>query len=262
MPRRPKLGQHFLASVSFQERIAQALRLRPDDLVVEVGAGQGAMTGLLASRARRVVAVELDEGLGGRLRARFAGDRRVRILGADILKTNLDSLCREEGAEQCFVFGNLPYYITSPILNHLFDFRTFLHGMALVMQREVAERVAAGPGNRDYGYLSAAAQLFSRPRILFTVPPGAFSPPPKVQSALVEFIMTRRFPGWSREEEDGFLDFAKLCFAQKRKSLLNNLAISWPRRRLENALGALQIPSKARAEQLTLEQLAAIRAAL
>ena len=262
MPRHPKLGQHFLASERFQKRIALALRTRSHDLIVEIGAGQGAMTGLLAALCRRVIAVELDDALAARLRQKFAGDSRVEVLKSDILRTDLEKLCRDERADQCFVFGNLPYFITSPILHHLLKFRAPIRGMALLMQQEVAERVAARPGSRDYGYLSVAVQLFSQPRILFTVPPGAFSPPPKVQSALVEFTMAARFPSWSREEEARFLDFVKLCFAHKRKSLMNNLSELWPRGTLENTLAAHGVSPKARAEQLTANQLAALCSAL
>jgi 16S rRNA (adenine1518-N6/adenine1519-N6)-dimethyltransferase len=262
MPRRPKLGQHFLSSARYRERITQTLRLGPDDLVIEIGAGQGAMTELLAARARHLVAVELDAALAEALAKKFKNHPAVEIKQADILAADLAEICRGAGATQCYVFGNLPYYITSPILHHLLGFRSWIRGMALLMQREVAERVAARPGSRDYGYLSVAVQLFSRPRVLFSVPPGAFSPPPKVQSALVEFEMAARFPAWSREKESSFLDFAKLCFAQKRKSLVNNLAALAARSRVEDILAELQIPRKIRAEQLTLEQLAALHSAL
>jgi 16S rRNA (adenine1518-N6/adenine1519-N6)-dimethyltransferase len=262
MPRRPKLGQHFLLSARYRERIAQALRLRPDDLVIEIGAGQGAMTDLLAARARHVVAVELDAALAAALAEKLKDHAAIEVKQADFLATDIAEICRGAGAKQCYVFGNLPYYITSPILHHLLESHPWIRGMALLMQREVAERVTALPGGRDYGYLSVAVQLFSRPRILFNVPPGAFSPPPKVQSGLVEFEMSARFPKWSSEQESGFLDFTKLCFAQKRKSLANNLARAFPRQQVNEVFAGLQISPNVRAEQLTLEELATLRSAL
>jgi 16S rRNA (adenine1518-N6/adenine1519-N6)-dimethyltransferase len=262
MPRRPKLGQHFLSSARHRERIVQALHLRPDDLVIEIGAGQGAMTELLAARARTVVAIELDAALAAALAEKLKDRPAIEVKQADILEADLAEICRDARARKCFVIGNLPYYITSPILHHLLESHPWIRGMALLMQREVAERVAARPGSRDYGYLSVAVQLSSRPQILFSVPPGAFSPPPKVQSALVEFEMAARFPEWSREEESSFLDFAKLCFAQKRKSLANNLLRTFPRQRVNEVFNRLRISPNVRAEQLTLEQLAALHSTL
>jgi 16S rRNA (adenine1518-N6/adenine1519-N6)-dimethyltransferase len=256
--RRPKLGQHFLTSERFRERIAGALSLHGDDLVVEIGAGRGAMTELLAQRARRVAAIELDAALAKALGERVAIQPSIQVIQADILSVEIPEICRNNSARECFVFGNLPYYITSPILHRLIDSRASIREMALLMQREVADRICAGPSSRDYGYLSVLIQLFSRPRVLFNVPPGAFSPPPKVQSALVEFGMTPRFPAWSRAEESSFLNFVKLCFAQKRKSLANNLAGTYSRHRIEEALRDLGFLLRVRAEQLAVEQLAAL----
>lgn len=258
MPRHPKLGQHFLTSARYRERIADALGLRREDLVIEIGPGRGAMTGLLAERAGRLVAIELDAALAGRLQEEFAASPGVRIIRGDILTTDLSNICRESSVPECVVFGNLPYYITSPILHRLFEFRRHIRAMALLVQREVAERIVASPSSRDYGYLSVFVQLFSGPRILFTVPPGAFSPPPKVQSALIEFRMTPRFPDWSAERATSFLEFVKVCFAQKRKSLTNNLSATYPRSRLQVAFETLGLPANVRAEQITIEKLAAL----
>jgi 16S rRNA (adenine1518-N6/adenine1519-N6)-dimethyltransferase len=260
--RRPKLGQHFLVSAPIRERIARALPLRRDDLVIEIGAGRGAMTELLAERARRVLAIELDGALAENLRQKLAPIPAIDVIPADILAADISRICRSNSVEECFVFGNLPYYITSPILHHLLDFRTWIRGMALLMQREVADRITAKPGSRDYGYLSVFTQLFSQPRVLFSVPPGAFSPPPKVHSTLVEFGMTPRFPEWSAEHASKFAAFVKLCFAQKRKSLLNNLSGNFPRGRIEEALRSFQLHPKMRAEQLTLDRLATLHAKL
>ncbi len=264
MPKRcrPKLGQHFLADARFRRRIVEALNLHPDDLVIEIGAGRGAMTSLLAERARRVVAIELDSRLAKHLREVFADEQQIEVLSADILSTDIGGICRRHEAEKCVVFGNLPYYITSPILQHLLAFRAWLRGMTLLVQREVVERLTAEPGTRAFGYLSVLAQVYSRPRLLFGVPPGAFAPPPRVRSALVEFRMEPRFPAWSPKENAEFLDFVKHCFAQKRKKLLNNLSPFYMRTRVERQLAALELSPNLRAEQLTLEQFAALFAHL
>jgi 16S rRNA (adenine1518-N6/adenine1519-N6)-dimethyltransferase len=266
--RRPKLGQHFLASASYRRRIAEVLDLRPDDLVIEIGAGRGAMTELLAERARRVVAIELDAVLAANLREKLKATPQIEVLQSDILTTDLAALCRAHQAEKCFVFGNLPYYITSPILHRLFAFWTCIRAMGLLVQREVAERLTAIPGTRAYSYLSVVTQLYSEPRIVLSVPPGAFVPAPKVQSALVSLRMRSQLPESLRdatppsepstEQETRFLGFVKRCFAQKRKNLLNNLAGTHSRERIEQALAGLDLPSTARAEQLTLEQFAGL----
>lgn len=278
MPHRPKLGQHFLSDAGLRRRIAEVLNLRSDDLVVEIGAGHGAMTELLAEQARRVIAIELDSALVEKLKERLRTDPRIEIFESDILSTDLAVLCRRYETEQCFVFGNLPYYITSPIIHHLFSFWTSIRSMALLLQREVALRLTAAPGTRAYGYLSVLTQFYSQPRIVLGVPRGAFSPAPKVHSALVELQMTPRFPDWFQvgggcrlgdraslpqdpprlEVQTRFLDFVKGCFAQKRKNLPNNLARTHPRARVEQELADLGLSSTIRAEQLSLDQFASL----
>ena len=261
-PRRPILGQHFLADSGFRRRIAESLNVRAGDLVIEIGAGRGAMTGLLAERARHVVAVELDRALVEQLKEKFEGDPRIEVMHADILSTDLAALCKRHEIERCFVFGNLPYYITSPILDHLEIFRDAIRAMALLVQREVADRLIATPDSRDYGYLSVFVQLYSQPRLLFAVPPGAFSPPPKVHSALVGFHIHPRLPKLSAKEQGKLLAFVKRCFAQKRKNILNNLLGVAPRARLELALDQLKLPATVRAEQMSIEQFAGLLARL
>jgi 16S rRNA (adenine1518-N6/adenine1519-N6)-dimethyltransferase len=255
---RPKLGQHFLRDASYRRRITEALAILPDDLAVEIGPGRGAMTELLAARARRVVAIEIDPDLVEGLREKLGADPRIEILPANILATDLVALCRRHEVAQCFVFGNLPYYITSPILHHLFSFVSSVRGMALLVQREVAQRLTAQPGSRAYGYLSVLAQFHSRPRMVLEVPPGAFSPPPKVRSALVDFRMIPAFPEGTPFQPKKFLEFVKGCFAQKRKTLLNNLEGEYSRVRVEGGIAQLGLPHAARAEQLSIPQLVSL----
>jgi len=270
--RRPKLGQHFLADPRFRSRIVDALPLHPSELVVEIGSGRGAMTGLLLERAGRVVAIELDAALAETLRREFPAETRLQVIAADILATDVGRLCRERQAETCFVFGNIPYYITSPILHHLFGFHASIRGMALLMQREVAMRLTARPGRRDYGYLTVLAQVFSSPRLLLDVPSGAFSPPPQVASALVGFEMrpqarslsatsepSRLGPGnWDAGKVEQFLSFVQTCFAQKRKRLLNNLGPTYGREAVEIQLDRVGLAVEVRAEELEVEELAKI----
>jgi 16S rRNA (adenine1518-N6/adenine1519-N6)-dimethyltransferase len=216
------------------------------------------MTALLAACARKVIAFEVDAALAQRLQEDFRGQPSVQIILADVLRVDIAGLCRQEGIAQTFVFGNLPYYITSPILHHLFSQRHWIRSMGLLMQREVAERLTAVPGTRDYGYLTLAAQLYSQPEIAMAVPPGAFSPPPQVQSSLVTFRMKARFDSWPQASYDEFLTFLKRCFAQKRKNLLNNLGGIYLRSRLLEAFEARGKPAGVRAEELSLEELAKV----
>ena len=257
---RPKLGQHFLHDRRFQQRIVAALAIREDDLVCEIGPGRGAMTELLATRAGQVVALEIDPDLVRMVRQKYAHKSNIEVLEADILTTGLAGLCQRFRLDQCYVFGNLPYYITSPILHHLLDEAAWIKGMGFVVQREVAERLTALPGSRSYGYLTVLTQLAAISRLEFGIPPGAFSPPPKVDSALVTFEMrSDRSPA---EDREALLEFVKLCFAHKRKNLLNNLAPVYARRRVETELAALQLPLTVRAEQLPFQQFAELHARL
>ena len=260
--RRPKLGQHFLRDPHFIRRIEESIFLEPGELLVEIGPGRGAMTRRLAEHAHQLVAIEIDTALADCLKAEFQENPRVDIVRADILETSLRELCGRYGAKRCFIFGNIPYYITSPILLHLFSARSYIRRMALLLQREVAERATAGPGSREYGSLSVLVQCESEPRIVLTVPPGAFSPPPKVQSALVDFRMAPRFPEWSARTRQQFLNFARKCFAQKRKNLLNNLAAEYSRAAASRALEAAGLEAASRAEELSLEHLARLFAFL
>ncbi|HUY12041.1 MAG TPA: 16S rRNA (adenine(1518)-N(6)/adenine(1519)-N(6))-dimethyltransferase RsmA [Terriglobia bacterium] len=254
--KKPRLGQHFLADERLARRLTEAAGVHPDDLVIEIGPGRGAMTRLLADQCARLVAVEIDPTLAANLRTEFQNEAQVEILHADILRTSLASVLSQRGYNHCFVFGNLPYYITSPILHRLFGFHNLVRAMATVVQLEVAERITAKPGSRDYGYLSVLAQLYSSPRIALKIRPGAFTPPPNVKSALILFPMARRFPAWDMQTQTGFLSFVKRSFASKRKNLLNNLSGLRPRTQLESVLKKLGQPLTARAEEVSIDELA------
>jgi len=246
-----KLGQHFLTDASWQERIARAVRI-DEGVWVEIGAGHGEMTTRLAQRASKVFAVELDPRLAKRLREVTSTSKNVEVVESDVMAVDFKKLT---GGERFSVYGNLPYYITSPILHRLFEHADRIDAIHIVIQFEVAVRIVAQPGRRDYGYLSVVSQWFSRPEIAFRIPPEAFRPPPKVASALVSF----RLPGArvqnSIADENAFLDFVKECFAQKRKTLRNNLR---PRlgTRTEEILQEAGLSADVRAEQLKVSQIA------
>ena len=238
-------------------KIADALGDVSRQTVVEIGPGAGAITGILAPRARRLVAVELDRDLAAHLRAQFPA---IEVIEADILTVDLDALRADK--EKLRVVGNLPYYITSGILLHLFDFSTSIAGAVIMMQREVADRVIASPGSRDYGLLSATAQLYADIERILTLPPAAFMPPPDVHSTVLRLTMRPRFAELG-VEPDTFLPFLRKSFAQKRKTLGKNLrAAGFNPARIAEAMEKSAIPASARAEELDLERMAALWQAL
>ncbi|HET8637462.1 MAG TPA: 16S rRNA (adenine(1518)-N(6)/adenine(1519)-N(6))-dimethyltransferase RsmA, partial [Acidobacteriaceae bacterium] len=217
MKRKPKLGQNFLADPAAALAIVDALGDLTHETVVEIGPGAGAITQILATRARRLIAVELDSSLAAQLRAQFPG---IEVLEADILAVDLTAL--RKGEEKLRVVGNLPYYITSPILSHLFEHHAAIATVVVMMQREVADRVSASPGSRDYGVLSVTAQLYARIERVLNLPPSAFMPPPEVHSTVLRLTMRPRFAELGIEPES-FLTFLRQSFAQKRKTLAKNL---------------------------------------
>ena len=204
--------------------IADALGVMRDRTVVEIGPGHGAITAILAQRCKRLIAVEVDPSLAAELRFQFRDHGSVEIVEENILETDLGELVGGSDVDGVDVIGNLPYYITSDILLHLFAAarRGMLRRAVLMMQREVAERVCATPGSREYGLLSATAQMHGRVETLFTLPPGAFSPPPEVFSTVVRMEFAPRFVELGVDPA-GFDAFLKVCFAQKCKTLFNNL---------------------------------------
>jgi 16S rRNA (adenine1518-N6/adenine1519-N6)-dimethyltransferase len=272
---KPKLGQHFLASESYASQIVDALGDVSQNTVLEIGPGRGILTSLLAKHTRRLIAVELDRVLAAQLRLRFAMFPNVEVIEADILSIDFDSLfgprpgLSRPGIEfkptPANVIGNLPYYITSDILLRLFDYSKYFETIVILVQREVADRIAAKPGSRDYGLLSATAQLYARVEKLFTLPPGAFAPPPKVHSTVLRLTMAARHRELGLDTngfKQGFIDFLKLSFGQKRKTLWNNLKSSYPESELRAALAKARVKPAARAETLTLEESAALFRAL
>jgi len=258
---RQRLGQHFLGDVGWRETIARAIRVSSHGIEftrsanaqeicwIEVGAGHGEMTEHLVQTGAPVYAIELDPLLTERLRALAKKHPSLTVVPGDVLETDLAAIA---AGRRITIYGNLPYYITSPILHHFFQFASHIDEIHLVIQLEVAERLTAPPGTSAYGYLSVATQFYARPEFVLDLPPGAFRPPPEVDSALV----TLRLPGtavlppqYSPEE---FLEFVKICFAQKRKTLANNLKSLVNATRTRELLNSLGIREDARAEQLNV----------
>jgi 16S rRNA (adenine1518-N6/adenine1519-N6)-dimethyltransferase len=256
MPAKPKLGQNFLIDAQAVQRIAAALGELAGRTVVEIGPGRGAITGTLAARAGRVVAIELDRALAAGLREQFEPGR-VAVVEQDVLQFDFAGTAREAG-ERLRVAGNLPYYITSPILLKLAASHAALDLAVLTMQREVADRVTAKPGTRDFGLLSVTAQIYGPVGQLFTLPPSAFSPPPQVHSTVIRWRFAPRFAELGVQEA-GFLRFLRQAFAQKRKTLANNLrAAGVVPAAAAAALAQAGIDAQARAEAVPIEALAAL----
>ena len=293
---RQRLGQHFLADLHWREEIARAIRVSPHSLAplagdgrsqqaqlaqddkhcwVEIGSGHGEMTQHLLATGAPVHAIELDPAFLSGLRHLAKQFPNLNVVPGDVLKADVAAIA---DGRRVRVYGNLPYYITSPILHRLFTFADLIDEIHVVIQIEVALRLAAQPGTRDYGYLSVVTQFYTRPEFVFEIPRDAFNPPPEVTSALVAL----RLPGEraklslssgvlsakgkqaqpSPDADSRFLDFVKLCFSQKRKTLVNNVRSLAKPDRTREALAALELRPDARAEQLPVAQLAALHSLL
>jgi 16S rRNA (adenine1518-N6/adenine1519-N6)-dimethyltransferase len=245
-----RFGQHFLARKSILERIASAACGAGTPMVVEIGPGKGALTACLLALAERVIAVEVDAYLVHYLRQKF-GDAleagRLVLIEGDVLKTDLGAW------GPCVVAGNLPYYIAGPILEKVFTLDPMWIRAVFLLQAEVAARLTAVPGTREFGYLSVEAQLYSRPEMLFPVSRAAFHPPPKVDSAVVLLEPRDATADYGIDDPAAFLRFSSACFRHKRKTLRNNLARAYGKERVD----ALE-ETRLRAEQMSVGDLAAL----
>jgi 16S rRNA (adenine1518-N6/adenine1519-N6)-dimethyltransferase len=250
MPRR--LGQHFLRPASV-ERLLRLVEPRPDETFLEIGPGEGALTRPLASRCARVVAVEIDPTLARRLRE--AAPPNLQIVEADALAADLHSLV-PRGSR---LVGNLPYYVSSPLLRRILTLHAHVRDAHVMLQEEVARRVSSRPGSKEYGILSALATLWAEVDMPLRFPAGAFSPPPKVSSALLRLIF-RAEPRAEVGDPEGFERFLQQAFSRRRRTLENNLRDSYPN--LKEYLRFLNVEGSRRAETLSVVELAALWQAL
>jgi 16S rRNA (adenine1518-N6/adenine1519-N6)-dimethyltransferase len=269
--RKPKLGQNFLVDVAAARRIVDALGDVSNRTVIEIGPGRGALTRVLIARAKRVIGIELDRVLAAQLRMNHATHPNLEVLESDFLTAEFPSIVgrrpgplhdlRPTQPETVDFVGNIPYYITSDIVLRILALHRNIERAVIMVQKEVADRITAAPGSRDYGLLSATVQLFARAEKLFTLPPGAFSPPPKVDSTVIRLTMSPRVEQL-RVEEEPFIAFLKRAFAQKRKTLLNNLRGQYKEPAVRAALKSAGLRSDVRAEAISLEKTAAVFRAL
>lgn len=259
---RKKYGQNFLVDAGVLEKIMRAAQVTDQDFVLEIGPGLGTLTQYLAESAREVAAVEIDRQLIPILQETLAPYENVTILNQDILKMNLREFAEERnGGRPVKVVANLPYYITTPILMSLFEDYVPLESVTVMVQREVAERMQAGPGTKDYGALSLAIQYHARPEIIAHVPPNCFVPRPAVGSAVVRLTRYEAPPVQVRDEGRMFA-IIRASFNQRRKTLANGLGnapeVGAEKERVVRALAEMGLSEAVRGEALTLAQFAAL----
>ncbi|MBE5823231.1 MAG: 16S rRNA (adenine(1518)-N(6)/adenine(1519)-N(6))-dimethyltransferase RsmA [Butyrivibrio sp.] len=259
MSAKKKFGQNFLIDSHVLEGIVEAAGVTKDDLVLEIGPGIGSLTQYLAEAAGRVIAVEIDKTLLPVLADTLSEYDNVTVINEDILKVNLDEVVTENGGRPIKVVANLPYYITTPIIMKLFESRARIESITVMVQKEVADRMAAGPGGKDYGSLSLAVGYYAKAVTVMDVPPSSFIPQPNVGSAVVNLSRYAE-PRVSVQDEKRLFEIVRTAFNQRRKtlsnSLSNNPALRVSRQEVVDALVKMGVDEKARGEILTLEQFA------
>ncbi|MFA4842273.1 MAG: 16S rRNA (adenine(1518)-N(6)/adenine(1519)-N(6))-dimethyltransferase RsmA [Candidatus Omnitrophota bacterium] len=245
------LGQNFLVDPNIRRKIIQACELNPSDIVLELGAGRGELTEGIAKVAENIFAIELDSGLCEILRDKFECSKKVKIIQRDILKLDIGRLV---GKLSCKikVIGNIPYYITSPIIARLFKYKRHIDKIYLTVQKEFAARLIARAGSKDYGAFSCFTQYYSLPEIIFTVKNTCFRPVPKTDSAFVGLTLKTKLPLRAKEEKALF-KIIRSAFNQRRKTLKNSLKGIVAKEQVEHFCANLAITSDIRAERLTLE---------
>ncbi len=243
------LGQNFLRDPHYLNRIADAAQIGPEDQVLEIGPGLGHLTAVLAQRAKKVLAIEVDDRLVPRLQKAFSSCPNFELVHGDALEYDYGSL---DGRWK--VVANLPYYISTPIIQRLIVRSDRFISLTLMLQKEVAERIAAPPGGKEYGYLSVLVQFYTVPRIEFKVPPGAFTPSPEVDSCVVT-LMLRDQPAVMLKDEAFFIRVIKAAFSQRRKTLRNSLKqLGMPKEKMDAVLNTTGIDLGRRAETLSVEE--------
>ena len=259
MSAKKKFGQNFLIDSHVLEGIVEAAGVTGDDLVLEIGPGIGSLTQYLAEAAGKVVAVEIDKTLLPVLADTLSEYDNVTVINEDILKVDLDEIVSKNGGRPVKVVANLPYYITTPIIMKLFESRAKIESITVMVQKEVADRMAAGPGSKDYGSLSLAVGYYAKAVTVMDVPPSSFIPQPGVGSAVVNLTRYAE-PRVKAQDEKRLFEMVRTAFNQRRKtlsnSLSNNPALGVSRQEVTDALLKMGVDEKARGEILTLEQFA------
>ena len=255
-----KFGQSFLIDTHVLDKIIRAADIGKEDMVLEIGPGIGTMTQYLAEAAGKVIAVEIDKNLIPILSDTLSGYENVQIINEDVLKLDIQRLVEEENAGRPIkVVANLPYYITTPIIMGLFESHVPLHSVTVMVQKEVADRMQTGPGNKDYGALSLAVQYYAEPYIVANVPPNCFMPRPKVGSAVIR-LKRHEKPPVEVEDERLLFDIIRASFNQRRKTLANGLnnsdRLDIPEEAITEAIQQLGKGPSVRGETLTLEEFA------
>ncbi|MGI6175143.1 MAG: 16S rRNA (adenine(1518)-N(6)/adenine(1519)-N(6))-dimethyltransferase RsmA [Christensenellales bacterium] len=253
-----QLGQNFLVDENILQKIADCAEVGSEDDCLEIGPGAGTLTQVLCERAHKVIAVELDKGLTRVLRETLAAYSNIQIVHGDILKVDIEQLTG--GFKDGFkVVANLPYYITSAVVMRLIGIER-LKTMTLLVQKEVAQRMCAQPGKKEYGILSVATRYYSEPRMMMHVPPGCFYPKPSVESTVIRLDVREDLP--AEEQTNAFFRLVKISFAQRRKTILNNLTAGYGRERAQSALHAAGLEQNLRAEQLSIQQFIELQKAI
>ena len=261
-----KFGQNFLIDTHVLEKIISAANITKEDMVLEIGPGIGTMTQYLAEAAGKVIAVEIDRNLIPILGETLGSYENVTVINEDVMKLDIAKLAeRENEGRPIKVVANLPYYITTPIIMGLFEKHVPLESITVMVQKEVAERMQTGPGNKDYGALSLAVQYYAEPYIVANVPPNCFMPRPKVGSAVIRLTCHEKPPVEVRDEKLMF-DIIRASFNQRRKTLVNGLnnspVLDFSKEEILQAVESLGKGAGVRGEALALEEFAALSNAL
>lgn len=254
------LGQNFLKDEELVERIVEASHVSNEDVVIEIGPGMGAMTSKLLEHCKRLYAIEIDARLYPILKAMFALDDTFRLVEADFLKLDLDEfldrvIAENEGFHQIRVVANLPYYVSTPIMMKLLEDSKGISSMTLMLQKEVAHRIASGPNSREYGVLSIMSQLYCDAQVEFDVPKEAFVPVPNVDSAIIGLTFKQMDPRLANGLLEEFKTIVKASFSQRRKTLINSLSASanFDKSQISSVLEQIGVQENARAENLSVE---------
>lgn len=255
-----KFGQNFLIDEHVLDKIIRAAEVTEDDFVLEIGPGIGTMTQYLAENAREVMAVEIDQNLIPILSETLSEYKNVTILNADILKVDIGKIVEERNAGKAIkIVANLPYYITTPIIMGLFESHVPIDSITVMVQKEVADRMQAGPGTKDYGALSLAVQYYASPYIAANVPPNCFMPRPKVGSSVIKLTKYKE-PPIKVSNEKLLFQLIRASFNQRRKTLQNGIKnfseLNFSKEQVAGALEEMGLPAAVRGEALTLEQFA------